>query len=164
MSVTNPKTKFAVDREKLQVSLARVFDAPRERVFRACTDPAQIPKWWGPAQYSTVVDVMDARVGGKWRYSQKDADGNEFAFNGEYKEIKEPEKVVATFIFEGLPEPRPVLTDTVTFEELPDGKTRMTTVTQYNNIQELEGMVASGMESGAVESWERLAELVEKAA
>jgi uncharacterized protein YndB with AHSA1/START domain len=162
MSITNPKTKFAVDREKLQVSLTRVFDAPRERVFRACTDPKQIPNWWGPARYSTKVDVMDVRVGGKWRYFNIEADGTQYAFNGEYKEIIEPEKVVATFIFEGLPEPRPVLTDTVTFEELPDGKTRMTTVTQFNNSQELEGMVGSGMEGGSVESWERLAELVEK--
>lgn len=153
------KTDFIVDREALEVRLIRVYDAPRAKVWAACTDPEQIPHWWGPAQYETTVDKLELKVGGVWRFVHCDAQGNEFAFRGEYLEIAAPERVVNTFEFEQMP--GHVVTETATFEELPDGKTRLTAVSKYANIQDLDGMVASGMEGGAVESRERLGTLVE---
>jgi uncharacterized protein YndB with AHSA1/START domain len=150
---------FAVDREKLEVRLSRVFDAPRERLFAAFTDPGQISKWWGPRGMTTVVDKFDFREGGIWRFVHRDSDGKEYAFNGVYKEIVEPERITDTFEFE--PAAGHVMTETVVFERLPDGKTRVVGTARYANIEDLEGMVGSGMESGWSESYERLAELVE---
>jgi uncharacterized protein YndB with AHSA1/START domain len=157
------KTEFVVDRDKLQVRMMRVLNAPRERVWRAVTERDQVVQWWGPRAYTTVVDRLDLRVGGGWHFVHKDAKGNEYAFHGEYKAIDAPRSVTQTFVFEGIPDADShALTETMTLTEVEGGKTKIEVVSQYNNIEELEGMVASGMESGAVESYDRLAELVEK--
>jgi uncharacterized protein YndB with AHSA1/START domain len=156
---TMPRTHFTVKREELKVIIDRIFDAPREAVWKTLTDPDAIPQWWGPRNQTTTVDKMDVRVGGAWRYVSRDEGGNEYAFHGVYREINSPKLLSDTFNFEGLP-PGHELVETVTLEDL-GGRTKMTTVSRYANIEDLDGMVASGMESGAVESWERLAELVE---
>jgi uncharacterized protein YndB with AHSA1/START domain len=127
------------------------------------TDPAQIPRWWGPAKYETVIEKHELRVGGQWRFVQRDEAGNEFAFHGEFKEVAAPSRCVQTFVFEGIPDAEThALTDTMTLTEVAPGVTRIDTVSQYQVIEDLEGMVASGMESGAVEGYERLARLVEQ--
>ncbi len=151
-------TEFVVDKDKLQVRSTRVFSAPRAKVWHAMTDKEMIPKWWGPAIYSTTVDKLDVRVGGEWRFLQKGADGAEFAFHGVFKEVDEPNKVVQTFVFE--PMPASELTDTMALEDV-EGGTKFTATSQYSNLADLEGMVASGMEGGNRESHERLATLVE---
>ena len=158
--ITMPKTHFTVQRDELKVIMDRIFDAPREAVWKAITDPKAIPKWWGPRSQATTVDKMDLRVGGSWRYVSRDEAGNEYGFHGVYKEIDPPKRISDTFNFEGIP-PGHELVETVTLEDL-GGRTRMTTVSRYANVEDLDGMVASGMESGAVESWERLTELLEK--
>ena len=99
-----------------EIVMTRVFDAPRERLFQAYTDPKLIPRWWGPARYTTAVDRMDLRPGGTWRYVHRGADGSEYAFRGEYREIVPPERLVSTFEFEGLP--GHVSVDTASFEDL----------------------------------------------
>jgi uncharacterized protein YndB with AHSA1/START domain len=152
-------SEFIVDKENLEVRLSRIYKATPERLFEAYTDPEQIPKWWGPAKYKTTVDKMDVRVGGTWRFIHTGEDGTEYAFNGEYQEIDPPRKVVSTFEFE--PVAGHILIETATFEAQPDGTTKLSTVSKYANLEDLEGMVNSGMESGAVESQERLAALVE---
>lgn len=152
-------TNFTVDKEKLEVRTERVLDAPMERVWQAFTDPAQIPKWWGPGYLKTVVDKMDFRVGGEWRFVQTEPDGKEHGFHGVYKEIEPRKKISDTFEYE--PIPGHVLLETATFEALPDGKTKFTTTAHYDNLDDLEGMVGMGMESGQRESMDRLAALVE---
>lgn len=156
------KTSFVVDRGKLQVVMERIFDAPREIVFKAYTDPAAIAKWWGPRKYSITVDKMDVRVGGEWRVIHRDEKGNEYAFHGVYKAIEPPRLISQTFVFEGIPGEHEVL-ETLTLEDLGGGKTKATAVSTFANVEDLDGMVDSGMEWGAVESWDRLAELVEPA-
>jgi uncharacterized protein YndB with AHSA1/START domain len=153
------KNNLVVDRAELAYSMSRVFDAPRELVWKACTDPELVPKWWGPRYLMTVVDKMDLKVGGVWRYIQKDAEGNEYAFNGVFKEVAAPERLTYTFEFE--PMAGHISTETITFETLPDGKTRLTTRTTFDTLEDLEGMLQSGMEGGAVETWDRLEELLE---
>ncbi len=148
------KNNLVVEREDLAFTMSRIFDAPRKLVWKVCTDPEMIPKWWGPRQYTTVVDVMDLKVGGKWRYVQTDAEGNEHAFNGVFTEITPPERLAYTFEYE--PMAGHVSTDTITFEEQPDGKTKLIARTTFNTIEDLEGMLQPGMESGAVETWDRL--------
>jgi uncharacterized protein YndB with AHSA1/START domain len=155
------KYNLVVNREELAFTMSRVFDAPRELVWKACTDPDLIPQWWGPRYLTTTVDKMELKVGGEWRYIQKDAEGNEYAFNGVYKVIEPPERLAYTFEFE--PMAGHISTDTITLEELPDGKTKITTRTTFDTIEDLEGMLQSGMEGGAVETWDRLEELLVKA-
>lgn len=155
------KNNLVVQREELAFTMSRVFDTPRELVWKVCSDPELIPKWWGPRYLTTTVDKMELKVGGVWRYIQKDAEGNEYAFNGVYKEVLPPERMVYTFEFE--PMAGHVSTDTITLEELPDGKTKITTRTTFETIEDLEGMLQSGMEGGAVETWDRLEEVLVEA-
>jgi uncharacterized protein YndB with AHSA1/START domain len=156
-----PETKFKVNKEELTVEMERTFKAPRESVFRAFLDPDSVKNWWGPEALDMTIDKMDVKPGGKWRFIHKDPSGNTFAFNGEYKNIEGPDKITQTFNYEGLPGNHE-LVETVRFEEEEDGHTKVTSTSSYKSIEDLEGMVASGMESGAKESWERLAKLVEK--
>jgi len=92
------ETTFKVDKEKLEVTIERVFAAPRERIWKVLTDPAAIPQWWGPGFLTTIVDKMEVRVGGGWRFLQRDPEGGEYAFNGEYREVKEAERIVQTLV------------------------------------------------------------------
>ena len=142
-----------------EIVITRMFDAPRELVFKAITDPTLIPRWWGPRRYETIVDKMEPRVGGTWRFINKDADGNEFAFNGVYREIVPPERVVQTFEFE--PMPGHVSVDTMTLEDV-DGKTKLTSRSLFDSREDRDGMMQSDMESGVRETYDRFEELVEE--
>ncbi len=135
----------------------RVFDAPPERVFATYTDPALIPRWWGPRRMTTVVDQMDVRPGGSWRFVMREPDGREIGFKGIYREVTPPERIVQTFEWEGLP--GHVIIETATFEELGD-RTKVTTTSLFHTTEERDGMLASGMEGGLTETHERLAELL----
>lgn len=133
----------------------RTFDAPRELVWKAHTDRDLIPRWWGPHRHSTRVEEMDVRPGGAWRYVSVDADGNEFAFYGEYLEIEPPERIRWTFMFdvEGVgPQGGP---ETLTFEDL-GGKTLMRAVSHMGSAEIIEDALATGMVGGAIETWDRL--------
>ena len=145
-----------------EIVMTRVFDAPRKLVFQVYTDPQQIPHWWGKRSHTTRVDKMDVRPGGLWRYIESDETGNEYCFNGEYREIVPPEKIVHTFEFEGMPGHIGLVTSV--FEELPDGKTRLTETSVFPSIEDRDGIIASGMEEGANETWDRLAEVLARAA
>ncbi|MGH2534644.1 MAG: SRPBCC family protein [Thermomicrobiales bacterium] len=154
MTTKNYTISTPSDRE---IVFTRVFDAPRDLVYQAYTDPDLIPKWWGPRGSTTIVDTMDVRPGGKWRYIQREADGAEYAFNGEYREVVPPERLVYTFEFEMMP--GHIAVDTITLEEA-DGKTTLTNTSHYDSVEDRDGMLSSGMEAGAAESMDRLAELL----
>ncbi len=156
------KTTFTVKKENLEVAMERVFNAPREKIWKIMSDPKLIPQWWGPAEYETTVDKMDFRVGGEWRFVQKGKDAQEFGFHGVYQKIEEPKIISDTFNFEGIPAGHE-LVETMVLEDLGNGQTKVIGISKYQNMEDLEGMVNSGMEGGAVETWERLAQLVEKA-
>ncbi len=140
-----------------EIVTERVFDAPRERVFATYTNPALIPQWWGPRRMTTTVDQMDLRPGGSWRFVMREADGPEIGFNGIYREVTPPERIVQTFEWEGMP--GHVLVETHTFEELGE-RTRVKTTSLFHTTEERDGMLASGMEGGLTETHERLAELL----
>ena len=150
------KLSTSTDRE---IVIERVFDAPRELVFAAYTDPNRIPHWWGPRNTTTKVDRMEVRVGGAWRFVNVDEKGNEFGFHGVYREVVPLRRLVSTFEFEGMP--GHVAVETATFEDRA-GKTKVTVKSLFENKEDRDGMIASGMEAGARESWERLAELLSK--
>lgn len=146
---------FTVDKDKLEVRITRVFNATPERLWKAFTDTEEIPKWWA----DTVVDKHDFKVGGEWRFVSSGQDGNEHAFRGVFKEIDEPRRIVRTFEYE--PRAGHIMTESVMFEPQDDGKTLMTTVSKYEELGDLEGMVGSGMERGSTAGLDRLAALVE---
>lgn len=151
------RTVLIAEPGKQESSITRIFDAPPERVFKASTDPKLIPLWWGPRRFTTTVEKMDARPGGSWRFIHRDADGNEFAFHGVYHEIS-PGRLVQTMEFEGMP--GHVLLEIVTFANI-DGKTKMTEKSVFESVEDRDGMLKLGMEEGAIETLDRLAELVE---
>jgi len=154
------RTHLIAEPGKQEIVITRVFDAPREIVFRAYTDPNLIPQWWGPKSLTTTVAKMDVKPGGVWRFVQRDAHGNEYAFNGVYHEILPPQRLVYTFEFEGMP--GHVLLETVTFEEFED-KTKLTDKSVFQTVEDRDGMLKSGMEKGAVETMDRFAEELAKA-
>ena len=141
-----------------EIAMERVFEAARELVFEAYTDPRHIPHWWGPRGMTTVVETMDVRPGGAWRYVQHDQEGNEYGFRGEYREVVPPARLVSTLEFEGMP--GLILVNTAIFEEV-DGKTKLTVTSLFASGDDLTGMIDSGGEAAARESWDRLAELLE---
>jgi uncharacterized protein YndB with AHSA1/START domain len=77
-----------------ELVLTRIFDAPRELVFKVWTDPKCIPLWWGPHGFTTTVQAMDVRAGGAWRFTMRGPDGNDYPFVGEYVEVQAPERIV----------------------------------------------------------------------
>ena len=151
------KLKLTAEPGKHEIVITRLFDASPERLFKVMTDPTLIPRWWGPRRLTTTVDQMEVKKGGLWRYLQSDAEGNAYAFNGVYHRIAPPEQLVYTFEFEGLP--GHILLETLTLTAR-DGKTLLTDASVFQSVQDRDGMLMSGMESGASESMERLAELL----
>jgi len=141
-----------------ELTMTRIFNAPRDLVFKVMTDPKQIPNWWGPRQYTTIVDKMEVKAGGLWRYIQRGADGNEFAFHGVYHSIIAPERVIDTFEFEGMP--GHVLMETLTLEALPDGKTKLIVSSVFQTVEDRDGMISSGMQDGSDASYDRLDEIL----
>jgi uncharacterized protein YndB with AHSA1/START domain len=155
--VTMTKTEVKADAAG-RIVQTRILDAPRERVFKAMTDPKRIPHWWGPRGYTTIVDRMDVRPGGSWRFVQHDAEGKEYAFHGVYHTVQSPKQLVYTFEWEGMP--GHVLLETVIFEDLPGGSTKIIDTLVFQSVEDRDGMLQMGMERGASESTERLAEIL----
>ena len=153
------KTEYVIEPGKQEIIITRVFDAPRELVFRAFTDPKLVAKWFGPRNYTTTIDKFESRPGGQWRMVQRDESGNEHAFHGVNHDVVAPERIVATFEYEGVP--GHVLLQTVTFEPLGN-KTRMEEQLVYQSVADRDGMVASGMKEGSDQSMELLDELLEE--
>jgi uncharacterized protein YndB with AHSA1/START domain len=151
------KTTLIAEPGKQEIFLRRSFDAPPQLVFKTMTDPKLIPHWWGPRRLTTTVEQMEVRKGGVWRFVQRDLDGSVYAFNGVYHEAVSPERLVYTFEFEGMP--GHILLETVTLEAL-GGKTKMTDQTVFQSVEDRDGMLGADMEAGAVETMDRLAELL----
>ncbi len=144
-----------------EIVLIREFDAPRDLVFEAFSKPEHIAHWWGQNGSTMPICEMDFRPGGAWRFVEHAADGNEYGFRGEYRDISRPERIAWTFEFEGLP--GHVSLETMVFEELGQDqgqhrRTRITATSVFDSIEDRDGMVQSGMAQGASESYERLAE------
>jgi uncharacterized protein YndB with AHSA1/START domain len=140
-----------------EITMQRSFKAPRELVYRAMIDPDLIPKWWGQRDSTTIVDKLDAREGGDWRFIQRAADGTEYAFRGKFLELVPPSKIVQTFEFE--PMAGHVSTDSMSLEEI-EGGTLVRIHSTFASKEDRDGMLQSGMEIGANETYDRLEELL----
>ena len=157
MNDTTTRTATVTTPADREIRIEREFDAPRDVVFRTMTDPALIPEWWGPRGSTAVVDQMDVRQGGRWRFVFREEDGSELGFHGTYREVSPPERLVQTFEWEGMP--GHVSVETATFEDLGD-RTRLVTTTVFHTTEERDGMLGAGMESGMNETHQRLDELL----
>jgi len=155
---STPNTSTVTTPAEREIHIERVFNAPRERLFAAFTDPELTSQWWGPRGTTTVVVEMDVRPGGIWRFVSKDSDGSEFGFRGVYREVAPPERLVQSFVFGGMP--GYISLETAIFEDLGDGRTKITSDVIFYTNEERDGMLSAGMEKGMNESFERLDELL----
>lgn len=156
------KTKITAEPNRHDILITREFDAPRELVFKAFTDPELYVQWLGPRRLKMTLEKFEPKSGGSWRYTYKDEKGNEFGFHGVNHEVRFPERIIGTFEFDGLPEKGHVSLETVRLEELPGGRTRITNLTVFQTVSDRDGMLQSGMEKGLGESFERLDEMMAK--
>lgn len=135
------------------IDVSREFDAPRDLVFRAFTDPDLLVQWLGPERYEMVIDRYDVRAGGSWRYLHRDAIGNEYGFHGVFHGDPSPDGFTQTFEFEGAP--GHVSLDHLSLEEL-DGRTTVRTHSTFQSLEARNAMVESGMAEGLTEGYNRL--------
>lgn len=135
-----------------EIRIERVFDAPRERVWRAMTDPALVAQWWGRGN-RLVVERHEVERGGHWRFVEH-ADDGVHGFEGRFREVTPPERVVRTFEWDGMP--GHVIVETATLEDLGDGRTRLVVVSLFHTTPERDGFLQSGMEGGMNQSYAAL--------
>ena len=139
------KTEITAEPGIPVIVITREFDAPRELVFRAHTDPDLLAQWLGPRELTTTVDRYETRNGGTWRYTQSDPQGSSCGFRGVFHGDPSPDAIVQTFEFEGVP--GHVCLQSATFAER-GGKTLLRTVSLFQSVEDRDAMVASGMERG----------------
>jgi uncharacterized protein YndB with AHSA1/START domain len=147
-TVTTP-----TDRE---VRIERIFDAPVERVWQAFTDPTLVAQWWGRGN-KLVIERMEVERGGHWRFVEHTSDGMD-GFEGRYREVTPPERLVQTFEWDGMP--GYVVVDSNVFEDLGDGRTKVVTTSLFHTTEERDGMLESGMEQGLNQSYAALDKLL----
>ncbi|MCU1613322.1 MAG: Activator of Hsp90 ATPase 1 family protein [Frankiales bacterium] len=147
------ETQIDVDPTVPLVRITREFDAPPEKVFRAHTDRDLIVQWLGPRRHTMRVDSWDCRTGGSYRYVHS-SDGDEFAFRGTFHEVRPSELIVQTFTFEGMPDG--VALEKLVFQDLGGGRTRLTATSLVDSFADRDAFVASGMEDGVIQGYERL--------
>ena len=158
MTTTSARhTEITADPDVPLVRITREFDAEPAKVFRAHTDPDLVVQWLGPRRYEMRIDHYDCRTGGSYRYLHV-AEGNEFGFHGCFHEVRPSELIVQTFTFEGVPDG--VALERLIFEDLGDRRTRLTTTSLVDSFEARDAFIASGMEDGVRESYQRLDELL----
>jgi len=156
------QTKITAEPDRQELFITREFEAPRELVFKVFTDPKLLVQWLGPRDLTMQIEKLDNKTGGSYRFIHYDASGNQFGFNGVIHEVAEPERLIRTFEFEGLPERGHVSLETATFESLTGGRTKVIIHSVFKSVADRDGMVMSGMERGVVDSHNRLDELLVK--
>ena len=134
------------------IHIERIFDAPRERVWKAITDPTLVAQWWGRGN-KLVIEKFEPQRGGHWRFVEHSPDGVH-GFEGRYREVTPPERIVQTFEWDGMP--GHVIVETMTLEDLGDGRTKLVNTSLFHTTEERDGMLQSGMEGGLNESYAAL--------
>jgi uncharacterized protein YndB with AHSA1/START domain len=142
-----------------EIIITTVYDAPKDMVWRAYTESDLIKQWWGPRELTTTIEKNELKMGGIWRFVQKDPEGKEYGFHGVYHTLSRPDLIVQTFEWEGMP--GHVSMQAARFEE-KDGKTTVTGVAVFETVEDRDGMIQTGMERGVNEGAEQLAELLER--
>jgi uncharacterized protein YndB with AHSA1/START domain len=156
MATAYPAAQIEADPRLPIIRITRDFAANPAQLHRAHTDPELFARWVGPRSVQTRIEEWDARTGGCWRYVSS-RDGQEFAFHGTFHEVR-PDRIVQTFTFDG--DPDGVALETLRFEDLGDGRTRLHAQSLVDSFESRDAWLRSGMESGVDEGYDKLAELV----
>ena len=157
MTTSTRETQITADPDVPIVRITREFDAPPDKVFRAHTDAELVIQWLGPRSVQMRIDHYDCRTGGSYRYVHT-SDGVDYGFHGCFHEVRPSELIVQTFTFEG--EPDGVALERLVLEDLGDGRTRLTGISLVDSFEGRDAILASGMEHGVREGYERLDELL----
>ena len=151
---TTNETRIEASPDVPTILITREFDAPPDRVFRAYVDKDLFAQWVGPNSITSNIQTWDARTGGEWRYTAH-RDGEEIAsFYGSFHEVRPSERIVQTFTFEGYPDG--VSLETATFEDLGNGRTRVSSLSVVESMETRDMILASGMEVGVIEGYDKL--------
>ncbi|MCW2704761.1 MAG: Activator of Hsp90 ATPase 1 family protein [Blastococcus sp.] len=154
---THHETQIVCDPDVPLVRIVREFDASPEKVFRAHTDPGLVVQWLGPRDLTMTIDSFDCRTGGSYRYIHS-RDGEDYGFHGSFHEVRPNELIVQTFTFEGMPDA--VALEKLVLENLGNGRTRLTATSLVDSFVDRDAFVASGMDTGVIEGYERLDEVL----
>jgi uncharacterized protein YndB with AHSA1/START domain len=157
VTTTTREAEIHVDPEVPLVRITREFDAPPAKVFRAHTDPDLVVRWMAPRRHEIRIDHYDCRTGGAYRVLHV-SDGEEYGFYGSFHEVRPGQLIVQTFTFEGVPDG--VALERLVFDDLGDGRTRLTATSLVDSFEGRDAFVASGMEVGVQEMYQRLDELL----
>ncbi len=153
MIISPAKFSKPSDRE---IALERTFNAARDRVWKAMTDPELLAQWWGRGN-PLVIEKFEFERGGHWRFVEHSPHGVH-GFEGRYREIKAPERMVMTFEWDGMP--GHVIVNTIELKDLGDGRTLLTARSLFHTHEERDGMLNTGMEAGAEQSYQALDRLL----
>lgn len=154
MNTHSNRTQIDIDPTVPLVRITREFDAAVAKVFRAHTDADLFVQWNGPHDTVMRVDHHDCRTGGSYRYTHTTSNGFVAGFHGSFHEVRPDELIVQTFSFEGVPDG--VALERLTFEDLGSGRTRLVATSLVDSFEDRDAFVASGMEHGVIEGYERL--------
>lgn len=157
MNITAERARITTPSDR-QIRIERVFNAPRDRVWRALTEPELVAQWWGRGR-KTIVERMELKRGGHWRFVVDGKNGTQ-GFEGRYREVVPPERIVATFEWDGMP--GHVAVETMELADLGDGCTRLVMTSMFFTGEERDGMLQSGMEEGLNDSYAALDRLLER--
>ena len=156
-STSTGQTEIVSNPDVPLIQITREFAAPPEKVFRAHTDPELVPQWLGPRDVTMTIDHYDCRTGGSYRYLHVRGD-EEYGFHGSFHEVRPSEVIVQTFTFEGMPDG--VALERLVLEDLGGGRTRLTATSLVDSFEARDAMMASGMDDGIRQSYERLDEVL----
>lgn len=140
-----------------EIRIERTFAASRELLWEAFTDPVLMAEWLGPHKQTMTVEELDVRPGGSYQYTSH-SDFGEFVFFGEFREVEEPELLVATFEWKGSGYPASI--DHSEFQELDGGHTKLVTTSTFESRELRDGMLQSGMERGVNDGYDKLDRIV----
>lgn len=157
MTVRTNETTIEADPTVPLIRIVREFDAPVAKVFRAHTDPELVARWLGPRRVEMTVERWDCTTGGGYRYIHR-SDGQDYGFHGCFHDVWPDELIVQTFTFDGMPDG--VALEKMRFEDLGDGRTRLTTTSLVDSFADRDAFLASGMQEGVTEGYERLDEIL----
>jgi uncharacterized protein YndB with AHSA1/START domain len=156
MALTSSGTATVTLPADEQILITREFNAPKELVYKAWTTPELVKRWWNARRGEVTIAEIDLRIGGAWRYVMVTDDGFEVGFHGEFREIVPNERIVATEVYEGMPDAEAV--NTVTFAEA-DGRTTLTILVQHSKKEHRDAHIESGMEAGMQDAFDLLEEV-----
>ena len=148
---TSSKAKVTTPGDR-DIHIERIFAAPRDRVWKAMTDPALVAQWWGRGN-KLVIERMEMERGGHWRFVEHTDEGVH-GFEGRYREVTPKDRIVSTFEWDGMP--GHVIVNDVTLHDLGDGRTKVVTHSLFHTTEERDGMLHAGMEGGLNQSYEAL--------